>query len=147
MAKDSAKTLHTNLVGKIARIRDDYAYPGRNDWIGKLYERNVDLEIVVVDKDPEGSLRATVRTVDDGALHALYLNALRIADTLTVGGKTYPVETVVSDVMDEPAPPRARVVTVEAVRAEYEKCRAKWGGASEPAALETLERLFAGDIL
>lgn len=36
---------------------------------------------------------------------------------------------------------------IERVRAEYVKCQEKWMGDSEPAALETLERLFTGAIV
>lgn len=34
---------------------------------------------------------------------------------------------------------------VDAIRREFEKCREKWG-SDEPAALETLERIFSGAI-
>jgi hypothetical protein len=38
------------------------------------------------------------------------------------------------------------VNTVDAVRREYEKCLVKWDGQGEPAAQETIERLFNGLI-
>jgi hypothetical protein len=46
---------------------------------------------------------------------------------------------------DTPARPDAGTKPEEQLRAEFEKCRAKWG-SDEPAALETLERLFSGSI-
>ena len=44
----------------------------------------------------------------------------------------------------EPEPPReAREVIMQ----EFEKCRGKWDGQDEPAALEVVERVRTGDLL
>lgn len=83
------------------------------------------LEVVAVHYDPEGSVALMIKD-EAGALHT----------------PVYPAAVTVE--------PEIRVVDgilLERVREEFEKCRDKWDGDSEPAALETLERLLSGAIV